>query len=178
MDDGRTYWTRGRISRRTVLRGAGLGLAGLAGAALIGCGGGDEEGAMSLEENKAIARRWFDEVINGRRLDTIDTAYAPGYVHHFPGGREMDRAEGKAFAAAILEAFPDRVATVDDQVAEGDRVVTRFTSRGTQRGVFMGQPPTGKPNTTVGIVISRIEDGRIVEDWEIVDLASGAFREL
>lgn len=131
---------------------------------------------MSLEQNKRIARRWFDEVINGRRVDVIDEIYAPEYVHHFPGGREMDRAQTRSFASTILEAFPDRVAEVDDQVAEGDRVVTRFTSRGTQQREFMGQAPSGETNTTVGICISRIRDGQIAEDWEIIDLASGEFK--
>jgi predicted SnoaL-like aldol condensation-catalyzing enzyme len=130
---------------------------------------------MSLEQNKAIARRWFDEVINARRVDAIDEIYAPQYVHHFPGGRDMDRVQARAFATAILAAFPDRVTEIEDQVAEGDRVVTRFISRGTQHREFMGRPPGGE-TTTVGICISRIEDGRVAEDWEIIDLASGAFK--
>jgi predicted ester cyclase len=121
------------------------------------------------EEMKAIARRWFDEVINGRDLDAIDSIYTTDYVHHTPGGRDFGRDESKRVAAAILEAFAERRATVEDQLAEGDRVATRFTSRGVQTGRWFGIPPTGIEVVTHGILISRIADGRIAEDWELTN---------
>lgn len=125
--------------------------------------------AAELEARKAIARRWFEDVINRRDLDSIDQIYAADYVHHGPEGAEMrGRAAARAFAAQLLAASEDRHAVVEEQVVEGDRVVTRFTSRGRLTGPFMGRQPTGEPWTTEGIVISRIEDGRIAEDWEIV----------
>lgn len=118
--------------------------------------------------NKALTRRWFDDVINRRDLTAIDEVYAEDYVHHGPGGVDLrGRDAARAFAAAILAASNDRHAVVQDQVAEGDRVVTRFTSTGHRTGVFRGVAPTGKLWTTTGIDISRIENGRIVEDWEI-----------
>jgi len=119
--------------------------------------------------NKALARVWFEEVITGRDLDAIDEHYAQAYVHHGPEGAELRGIPAaRAFAASLLEASSDRVAVVDQQVAEGDLVVTRFTSRGTHTGTFRGQEPTGKEWVTEGICISRIEGGQIAEDWEIV----------
>ena len=69
----------------------------------------------------------------------------------------------------FLKAFPDLHLTVEDMIAEGDKVVTRFTSRGTQTGAFMGIPPTGKQVTVSSIVIARIADGKIVEEWGLDD---------
>ncbi len=70
----------------------------------------------------------------------------------------------------MFAAFPDSNMTIDDTVAEGDRVVSRFTVRGTHRGEFQGIPPTGKQVTITGIAISRIEGGRVVEDWEELNM--------
>jgi predicted ester cyclase len=124
--------------------------------------------AEQIKENKALARRWFDEVINQRNVDAINDIYAAGYVHHGPEGMDVQGLDTvRTFAAAILNASEDRHATVDQQVAEGDLVVTRFSSRGHHTGSFRGEQPTGKVWTTEGIVISRIENGKIVEDWEI-----------
>jgi predicted ester cyclase len=78
------------------------------------------------------------------------------------------REAARSFAASILAASKDRHAVVEDQVAEGDRVVTRFTSRGHRTGAFRGVEPTGKLWVTKGIDISRIENGKIVEDWQII----------
>jgi steroid delta-isomerase-like uncharacterized protein len=122
-----------------------------------------------LEENKALARRWFDEVINGRRPEAVDELFAPTYIHHGNLGDAMRREEVKQFAAAILAAYPDRQAAVEDMVAEDDRVVVRWSSSGTRQGVFMGHPPSGKRETATGIWITRIKDGLAVEGWEIVD---------
>lgn len=125
--------------------------------------------AAAAEERKALARVWFEQVINGRDLDAIDAHYAPDYVHHGPGGSTVRGVEAaRAIAAAILAASSDRVAVVEQQVAEGDLVVTRFVSRGTHTGTFRGLEPTGDEWVTEGICISRIEGGRIAEDWELV----------
>jgi len=125
--------------------------------------------ADRIEANKALGRVWFDEVINHRNLNAIDETYAADYVHHGSEGAEMHGLEAaRAFAGAILAASDDRHAVVVQQVAEGDLVVTRFTSTGHHTGVFRGVEPTGKVWTTEGICISRIENGKIAEDWEIV----------
>lgn len=122
-----------------------------------------------LEVNKALARRWFDEVINQRNLEAIEDIYSPEYRHHGPEGQEVQGLRAvREFAASILAASDDRHAVVEQQVAEGDLVVTRFISRGHQTGPYRGLEPTGKLWITEGIDISRIENGKIVEDWEII----------
>jgi steroid delta-isomerase-like uncharacterized protein len=123
-------------------------------------------------EHEALARVWFEQVINRRNLDAIDAHYAEDYVHHGPEGAEIHGIEAaRAFAAAVLAASADRVAVVEQQVVEGDLVVTRFTSRGTHTGTFRGMEPTGKEWITEGICISRIEGGKIAEDWEVVHIS-------
>jgi len=125
-----------------------------------------------IEENKAIARIWFDEVINHRNLDAMTDSYAVDYVHHGPDGVDIQgRETARAVAASILTASEDRHTVLEQQVAEGDLVVTRFTSSGHHTGVFRGIEPTGKTWITEGICISRIADGKIAEDWEIVHMS-------
>lgn len=147
---------------------------------LAGCDVGrddDAERTVKLEtdqseDNKAIARRWFDEVINQRHLDAITDIYATDYVHHGPERSDIRGLENvRAFAASILAASEDRHAVVEQQVSEGDLVVTRFTSSGKLTGPWQGIKPTCEVWTTEGIVISRIANGKIVEDWEIIHVS-------
>jgi predicted ester cyclase len=136
-----------------------------------GCSSTPKKRTAPLKEQaaKAIARKWFDEVINRRNLDAIDQTYSPDYVHHGPDGAEIRGLEAvRSFAAALLAASNDRRAVVEQQVAESNLVATRFRSTGHHTGVFQGIQPTGKVWTTEGIDISRIENGKIVEDWEVV----------
>jgi predicted ester cyclase len=122
-----------------------------------------------IDGNKALARIWFQDVINHRNLDAVTHDYAVDYVHHGPEGVDMQGREAAgAFAASLLAASDDRQAVVEQQVAEGDYVVTRCTSSGHHTGVFHGIQPTGNVWTTKGICISRMKDGKIVEDWEII----------
>lgn len=122
-----------------------------------------------IEVSKAIARRWFDEVINKRNLDAVADIYAADYVYHGPGGFELRGPEAaREFAASVLAASDDRHAVVEQQVAEGDLVATRFISTGHSTGPWQGVEPDGKIWITEGIDISRIQNGKIVEDWEII----------
>lgn len=126
---------------------------------------------MTLEANKALARVWFDEVMNARDLAAIDRAYALDYTYSGPDGATVrGREELKRAAAALHEAIPDRVSTVERQVAEGDLVTTRWVSRGTHTGPLMGRLPSNRPVEVHGITISRIESGLIAEDWEIINI--------
>jgi steroid delta-isomerase-like uncharacterized protein len=121
------------------------------------------------DENKAIARGWFDLVMNGRDVSAIDRLYSDDYVYRGPEGTtERGRDTAKAIAQRLIDAMPDRVSTVEEQVAEGDRVVTRWTSRGTPTMPLLGRPVDGRSVTVFGLTISRIADGRIAEDWEII----------
>lgn len=126
---------------------------------------------MSLEENKKLARTWFEEVMNDRDPTAIERAYSGDYRYAGPRVETVrGLEESKQIVEALYLAMPDRVSTVELQVAEGDHVVTRWVSRGTQTGPLMGRPPTNEPVEVHGITISRIAGGKIVEDWEIIQV--------
>ena len=119
------------------------------------------------EENKALARRSWESV---GAPDTLDEVYTSDVVWHMPDQEVRGIEEAKQFADMFKSAFPDMQATVEDVVAEGDKVVTRVTLRGTHQGeVEEFGPPTGKQVEIEGITIHRIEDGKIVEEWERYD---------
>jgi steroid delta-isomerase-like uncharacterized protein len=119
------------------------------------------------EENKAASRRVAEEIFNGSNLDLADELYAPDYVLHDPSiPEDLHGPEGfKQYAAMQLGAFPDAHVTIEDQVAEGDKVVSRWTARGTHTGDLMGIPPTGNRVEITGMTINRFSGGKIAEDW-------------
>jgi steroid delta-isomerase-like uncharacterized protein len=125
---------------------------------------------MSAEENKALARRWA-EIFNQGNLDLVDEIYASNYLEHDPTNPEHVRGvEGaREFYSMYRSAFPDTQITIEDQLAEGDMVATRWTARGTHQGELMGVPPSGNRVEVMGVTISRIEGGKIVEEWDIYD---------
>jgi steroid delta-isomerase-like uncharacterized protein len=125
---------------------------------------------VSLAENKALVRRYWDEVVNPGNLDLIDALFAPDYVLHTPDGDVPGRDGIRQQLTAFRAAFPDLRAEVADEVAEGDKVVQWVLARGTHRGELFGVPPTGKSVTITGIVISRVAAGKIAEEWEVLDL--------
>src|SRR5262245_49730936 len=125
---------------------------------------------MSVEANKATARRVADEIFSQGKLDVIDEIFALHYVGHTQHGTIVHGTAGvKQFVAQYLSAFADAQSVVEDQVAEGDRVVVRLTFTGTHTGSWMGIPPTGKPVTVRGMALYRLQDGKIVEQWTIGD---------
>jgi steroid delta-isomerase-like uncharacterized protein len=135
---------------------------------------------MSVEENKAVVRREFEEIFNHRgNLDAAEEIYAPNYVGHEPAFGDIQGVESaKQFAASYRQAFPDLQSTIEDQVAEGDKVVTRFTSRGTHQGESEDfGPPTGNRIEVTGITFEQFADGKIVEDWTNFD-ALGLLQQL
>src|SRR3989442_340638 len=121
---------------------------------------------MSTEENKAIIHRFLDEVVNKHNLNTVDELFDPNFVLHM-GGSETRRGPEiiKQTASLFATAFPDWQNTLDDLIADGDKVVTRWSERGTHLGAFQGIAPTGKQVTLTGTDIFRVADGRIVEQW-------------
>ena len=126
---------------------------------------------MSPEGSKALIRRWYEESGNQRNLDALDELYAPTWVGHFPGAGELRGPTAhKQLLAAFSAAFPDAQYTVEDILAEGDRVASRYTVRGTHRGALSGIPPTGKAIVSTGINIHRIADGKIAEQWAEYDM--------
>jgi len=126
--------------------------------------------SLAMEsDNKAIARGWFELVMNGRDVSAIDALYADDYTYEGPDGQTSRGLEqAKAIARRLIDSMPDRVSTVVDQIAEDDRVVTRWVSRGTPTQPLLGRPPDGRQVNVHGITISRVADGRIVSDWEIL----------
>ena len=123
---------------------------------------------MSAEENKAIARRYGEEAFGKGDMAVSDELLSSSYVHHVPGVAP-DREGRKQLIRMLHAAFPDLRIAVDDMVAEGDKVASRWTSSGTHKGEYMGIAPTGKQTTFTGISIHHIKDGKIVESWDEVD---------
>ena len=125
---------------------------------------------IAVEENKALMRRFYEEVLNKGNVNAADEFIARDVVNHSPLPGELPGLEGtKQGFAMMLKSFPDIHITVEDILAEGDKVVTRSTWRGTHKGQFMGIPPTNKPVTVAIITIDRISSGKIVEHWDVAD---------
>jgi steroid delta-isomerase-like uncharacterized protein len=122
------------------------------------------------EENKALARRWAD-IFNQGNLDLVDEIYASDFVGHDPTMPEDTRGvEGaREFYGMYRNAFPDTQITIEDQLAEGYMVATRWTARGTHQGELMGVPPSGNRVEVMGITISRNEGGKVAEEWNNYD---------
>jgi steroid delta-isomerase-like uncharacterized protein len=122
---------------------------------------------MMSEENKEKVHRFLEETFNEGNLDVVDEIFASDYVLHDPGiPEEVSGPEGiKQFVQMYRSAFPDTHITVEDQLAEGDEVVTRWTGRGTHQGELFGIPASGNRVEDTGITISRFEGGKIAEDW-------------
>ncbi len=120
---------------------------------------------MSTEENKAIVRRFFEETSRGN-LDVLDALMSENYVdHNLPPGLPPGREGQRRLIRSYLQAFPDLRFTIEELIAEGDKVVTRGRYQGTQQGELMGIPPTGKQVNVALIDIVRVADGKFVEHW-------------
>jgi steroid delta-isomerase-like uncharacterized protein len=124
-----------------------------------------------LEHNKRIVRRLIEEAWSRGEFAVVDDMIASNYLGHAASAaQETQGREGyKRFWIALRAAFPDIAFAVDDQIAERDRVVTRWTARGTHTGEFRGTPPTGKSGRIAGITIARIADGAVAECWTSAD---------
>ena len=121
---------------------------------------------MSLEENKAIVRMWI-EAYNERNLDVFDEFIAPNYIDHT---NKLNRESLKQMFSMGFQGFPDWHETIEDIVAEGDKVWVRLTYEGTHTGEFLGVAPTGKKITGMSSIdIYRIANGKLVEYWNVRD---------
>ena len=118
------------------------------------------------EENKARVRSAFDEFINKQNLDVVPEYVAPNFVGHYPGFPLVEGAEGfRQFLSKYNTAFSNNQVTIEDIIAEGDRVALRLTFRATHTGEFAGIPPTGKQIQLTAINFFHIVDGKAVEQW-------------
>jgi steroid delta-isomerase-like uncharacterized protein len=124
---------------------------------------------MSTDQNKEIIRRGFEEGINKRNYAYFDETIGENYVNHM-----MPQATGpeglKQIVGGFVAGFPDMQITVEDLIAEGDRVATRGFWRGTHTGDFMGIPATGREVTLPYIDVWRLENGKAVENWVSMDM--------
>ncbi len=126
---------------------------------------------MSTENNKALVRRVYEEVINEGNMALLDELVSPDYVEHDPNWPQpVHGPEGlKQYFLAFRTAFPDLHLTIEDMVGEGDKIAVRHTAHGTHEGNMMGIPATGKQVTVPAITIHSINGGKFVETWVIGD---------
>ena len=122
------------------------------------------------KQNKTVARKVFEGIQSQKKLALVDELVAGDYIGHTPLDDIQGPEGAKQFDSMLHEAFPDYQVTVEDQIAEGDKVVTRWTCRGTHQGEFQGMSPTGQQMTMTGITIFRIANGKLVEGWTNPDL--------
>ena len=123
---------------------------------------------MTTDDNKALVQRFFEEVINQRNVAALDQ-FVPaggGVNHTVPAGMPQQASQ---MLGLYLAAFPDAQATVEDLLADGDKVVARVSITGTHQGAFRGIVPTGKPITVMGVHIFRVANGKLVEHWGLMD---------
>ena len=127
---------------------------------------------MLNEANKTVSRRFFEEVFSRGRLNLLDEIIAKDHVNSGPGsipGLPNGPEGTKQLLTVYRNAFPDVDFTINEQIAEGDKVVTRWTAKGTHKGELMGTPATGKSSTVTGISVDRLVNGKIAESWGIFD---------
>jgi steroid delta-isomerase-like uncharacterized protein len=134
---------------------------------------------MSLEQNKALSRRFFDEVCNGRQQAVADELFTADHQYHDPAspGTPAGPAGMKQLTSTYYTAFRDARWTVNEVIAVDDTVVTRWTGTGTQTAELMGIPPTNRRVSVDGIWVHRVRNGRIAESWNVWD-ALGMLQQL
>jgi steroid delta-isomerase-like uncharacterized protein len=127
---------------------------------------------MSEQENKAVVRRYYDEVLNQGKLELLGDLAIPDYVEHSPFPGQDVGLPGLRHRAGLLWAAFRPQFILDDLIAEGDRVVVRWTNHGMHQGEFLGMPATGRSFTITGMDIHRLRDGKLAEHWDVVDQLS------
>lgn len=130
------------------------------------------------EQNKALVRRVIEEIVNRGDLELVYQLISPEYAYFEPTVGSMRGREGyKGIVTTYRNAFPDLKLVIDEQIAEGETVVTRWRGEGTHGGELMGVTPTGRRVSVQGVVISRIKNGQLVDDFECYDVL-GMLRQL
>ena len=131
----------------------------------------------TTEENKAVVRRFIDEIFLEGNLDSVDELLTEDFTPHTWGKVEPGKEAMKAAIERVSKGLSDASMTIEDVIAEGDRVAVRLTSHAVQTGEFMGLPPSGKPYTIGEIHIFRLVDGKVAEHWHQADFM-GMMRQL
>jgi len=127
--------------------------------------------------NETIVRRFVNEVINNGDYSALQELVHPDYLYRSPDQELRGTDALKSIFTAYRSGLADLNVSIDDLVVSGDRVMIRTTLTGTHTGDLMGMPATGKQLTVPGLVLSRLQDGMIVEEWEILDML-GMFQQL
>ena len=130
-----------------------------------------EQGTGSIaEENKTLLYNYI-EAMNKKNEGFLDNYFAEDYIYHGPAG-ELDAEGFKATHKMFLSAFPDIKASIEDIIAADDKVVTRWKMSGTHQGELQGMPPSGKKVTFTGIIITKVVESKVAEEWEAFNLLS------
>ena len=124
---------------------------------------------MSTNQNKETARRYYDEVLNQGNLDVLDQLAGKEFDEHDPLPGQGTGLDGLRDRVNMLRTGLAGTYSIQDMVAEGDKVVVRWLNSGTNSGEFFGMPPTGRDFTMAGIDVIRFEDGKMAEHWHVVD---------
>jgi predicted ester cyclase len=125
---------------------------------------------VSEVNNKALVRRYYEEVLNQGQLKVFDELADSSFVSYLPDGSSTGLDIYKQAIAGTLAAMADLNVTIEDQIAEDDKVVTRWKATGTLQVEFAGIKPNGKPITVTAIHIHRVQNGKLIEHWEAINL--------
>ena len=123
-----------------------------------------------MSQNKEIAQRLYEEVFNKRQLTVLDELAKPDYIEHDPLPGQRTGLEGLKDRVNVLIDGLDPHFTIEDMIAEADRVVVRWTNSGTHIAEFLGIPATGRSFSIPGIDVYRVEDGKLAEHWHVIDM--------
>jgi steroid delta-isomerase-like uncharacterized protein len=125
---------------------------------------------MPIDRPDSLIRRIFEEAFNQGNLAVVDELLSLDHLTHNTFGGAPNGPQGLKWLIAMFRtAFPDLKCTIEDEIREGDKFSAHWTMRGTHKGSFLGNPPTGRPVTVQGIIFARAENGRMVEDWILTD---------
>lgn len=125
---------------------------------------------MPTDRTESIIGRIFGEAFNQGNLAVVDELLSSDHFTHTPFGGAPHGSRGLKWLIAVFRtAFPDLHCAVEDEIREGDKFAAHWRMRGTHKGLFLGNPPTGRPVEVQGIIFARTEDGQIIEDWTLVD---------
>jgi predicted ester cyclase len=137
---------------------------------MLACGG--EPGGANMEDNKALARQLFQDLdASGSSLDFIDRWMTPDFQTHINSPNAIDLAGYRQFMAGAVEAFPDMHHEIQYMIAEDDLVAVGITLHMVHRGEYLGVAPTGRTVSVEEIVVLRLRDGRVSEEWVLFDVA-------
>lgn len=156
------------VTRRNILVGVAAG----GGVMMVPRSTLAAENAATLDANKAVVKRYIDEVVNAGKVDVVDEIVAGDYrLNGDAAGPDLLKSRAGASYTMLHDAFSDFAFTINELVAEGNTVAARLTFRGTQTGPFAGIPPTGKKVENLSLSFFALTNGQVAEEWTVSDVA-------